>query len=278
MNSIPYAIHKRPFSKTLSYYTFRIVGPLILIAGVLFIALIVWFISLLPLQQKHPIYTTIIFVISLVPLVMYLYCVLFTLLVDPGETTRAINNPKYKRFLTQEFLESLPKCKKCGLPKPERCHHCSLCNKCHLRMDHHCPAVGVCIALNNTQSFIIMLRWALVLIFVNICECIQAVFLLPQMKAPSLILTFLLLVLGGTLLFFAHDSMKRVLVNQTTLEQMSGEDDLFNLGKEENIRQLFGSGKMRMWIPRKNRLTGFEWSLPNYQKESLLQSNGFVSV
>jgi palmitoyltransferase len=30
-------------------------------------------------------------------------------------------------------------CKKCLGPKPPRTHHCSLCNKCVLKMDHHCP-------------------------------------------------------------------------------------------------------------------------------------------
>lgn len=29
-------------------------------------------------------------------------------------------------------------CKKCDSPKPPRTHHCSVCNKCVLKMDHHC--------------------------------------------------------------------------------------------------------------------------------------------
>nr|CAD7568259.1 unnamed protein product [Timema californicum] len=29
-------------------------------------------------------------------------------------------------------------CKKCIAPKPPRTHHCSVCNKCILKMDHHC--------------------------------------------------------------------------------------------------------------------------------------------
>uniref|UniRef100_A0A8C0TW99 Palmitoyltransferase n=1 Tax=Canis lupus familiaris TaxID=9615 RepID=A0A8C0TW99_CANLF len=29
-------------------------------------------------------------------------------------------------------------CKKCIYPKPARTHHCSICNRCVLKMDHHC--------------------------------------------------------------------------------------------------------------------------------------------
>ncbi len=30
-------------------------------------------------------------------------------------------------------------CLKCEAYKPERSHHCSICQKCVLKMDHHCP-------------------------------------------------------------------------------------------------------------------------------------------
>ncbi|XP_061545408.1 palmitoyltransferase ZDHHC16A isoform X3 [Phycodurus eques] len=29
-------------------------------------------------------------------------------------------------------------CKKCVIPKPARAHHCGICNRCILKMDHHC--------------------------------------------------------------------------------------------------------------------------------------------
>ena len=36
-------------------------------------------------------------------------------------------------------------CKKCMHPKPPRTHHCSVCDKCVLKMDHHCPWINGCI-------------------------------------------------------------------------------------------------------------------------------------
>jgi palmitoyltransferase len=33
-------------------------------------------------------------------------------------------------------------CKKCNKAKPPRTHHCSICKRCILKMDHHCPYVA----------------------------------------------------------------------------------------------------------------------------------------
>lgn len=34
------------------------------------------------------------------------------------------------------------KCPKCCSIKPERAHHCSVCQRCIRKMDHHCPWYG----------------------------------------------------------------------------------------------------------------------------------------
>jgi len=42
---------------------------------------------------------------------------------------------KHYQYLAVQY----PICKKCSLFKPPRTHHCSWCNLCVLRFDHHCP-------------------------------------------------------------------------------------------------------------------------------------------
>lgn len=50
-------------------------------------------------------------------------------------------------------------CKKCSLAKPPRTHHCSVCKKCTLKMDHHCPWLNNCIGLMNYRYFVCFLIW-----------------------------------------------------------------------------------------------------------------------
>ena len=39
---------------------------------------------------------------------------------------------------TEIAYEAVSICKKCITPKPPRTHHCSICNRCILKFDHHC--------------------------------------------------------------------------------------------------------------------------------------------
>ena len=37
--------------------------------------------------------------------------------------------------------------------KPPRARHCMICDRCCMKMDHHCFVVGNCIGLGNTKYF-----------------------------------------------------------------------------------------------------------------------------
>lgn len=45
-------------------------------------------------------------------------------------------------------------CRKCVQPKPPRAHHCSICDCCFLKMDHHCPWMNNCIGFYNHRYFV----------------------------------------------------------------------------------------------------------------------------
>lgn len=55
---------------------------------------------------------------------------------------------------TKESEGTSPWCSKCSVPKPARAHHCKVCCRCVLRMDHHCHFMHNCVGLRNRKFFI----------------------------------------------------------------------------------------------------------------------------
>lgn len=48
-------------------------------------------------------------------------------------------------------------CARCLNGKPPRCHHCSICQRCVLKMDHHCIWVVNCVGARNYKFFLLFL-------------------------------------------------------------------------------------------------------------------------
>eukprot|EP01127_Copromyxa_protea_P016706 TRINITY_DN5007_c0_g1_i1.p1 TRINITY_DN5007_c0_g1~~TRINITY_DN5007_c0_g1_i1.p1 ORF type:complete len:319 (-),score=55.11 TRINITY_DN5007_c0_g1_i1:59-1015(-) len=59
-------------------------------------------------------------------------------------------------------------CNFCLAPKPPRAHHCKICQRCILNMDHHCFFTGNCVGYKNQKHFILFLVYTSISTFQGI--------------------------------------------------------------------------------------------------------------
>lgn len=153
-------------------------------------------------------------------------------------------------------------CTRCQNGKPPRCHHCSVCQRCVLKMDHHCVWVVNCVGACNYKFFLLFL------LYTFLETTIDTLVLLPHFvnffgeaknhstSPGDLAIVFMAFVLNLafalSLLCFIVMHASLLSSNTTSVEVYEKKGVVrwqYDLGRKKNFEQVFGTKKTLWFFP-----------------------------
>ncbi|XP_017858521.1 PREDICTED: palmitoyltransferase ZDHHC3-like [Drosophila arizonae] len=177
---------------------------------------------------------------------------------DPGIVPLPSNRPFSEIPSGEVHGSEWTVCSRCKTHRPPRAHHCSTCQRCIRRMDHHCPWINNCVGEGNQKYFLQFLFYVAVLSFYSVAlvlgswvspctECNQIVKQTQWMH--TLILMLESAFFGLFVSFILMDQLHAILYDETAVEAIQHRGSYRpNLPKYQLLSEVFGPGHPISWL------------------------------
>jgi hypothetical protein len=209
--------------------------------------------------HEHQIHQSINFVVFELLWFLALFSHLKTMLTNPGTVPKNTYDDHVKSLEGQKG-ESFLICRKCSTVRPERAHHCSICDRCIKRMDHHCPWVNNCIGEGNQKYFILFTMYICLVSFHTLywtiwqfVQCINDNWHNCSIFSPAATTILIIFLLFESMLFgiftvvMCGTQISSICFDQTGIESLRNERGK-SQDKWKNLQVVFGGPLSLHWF------------------------------
>ena len=185
------------------------------------------------------------------------------MLTDPGAVPRGNATKENIQRMGFKEGEVIFKCTKCCSIKPDRAHHCSVCQRCIRKMDHHCPWVNNCVGERNQKYFVLFTLYiatmsfhALFMALNHFIGCIGSDWKECPAFSPPATIIFLLFLMFEGLLFALFTSImfgtqvSAIWYDETGIESLKKEEATWvRKSRWKSIQAVFGRFSIHWFSP-----------------------------